>query len=133
MNRLILLSTLLAAVLLSGCATYHETSPPAPAASLPRPLSLAEIREMSGRGVSEATILAALRASRAVYQLTAQDIAALQEAGVSPAVIDYLLKTPELDKAERRVYRTYRSYYPPPPYWYWHDPFGFGWHYGWHH
>jgi len=95
-------------------------------------LSLAEIREMSAKGVSEATILTAVRASRAVYQLSAQDISALQEAGVSQAVIDYLLKTPELYKAERRVYRTY-YYSPPPPYWYWHDSFWYGGHYGWHH
>lgn len=130
MKKLILLSVVLAGALLTGCATYRETSAPTPTASLPRPLSLDEIREMSAKGVSDATILAALRASRAVYQLSAQDISALQEAGVSQAVIDYLLKTPELYKAERRVYRTY--YYYPPPYWYWHDPFWYG-HHGWHH
>lgn len=132
MMKLILLPLLLATALLSGCATYREVSAPALAASLPRPLSLAEIREMSARGVSEATILTALRASRAVYRLSAQDVSALQEAGVNQGVIDYLLKTPELYKTERRVYRTYYSY-PPPPYWYWHDPFWYGGHYGWHH
>lgn len=132
MKRLVLLLLLLAAAFLSGCVTYHAASPPAPAASLARPLSVPEIREMSTRGVSDATILAALRASRAVYQLSAQDIAALQEAGVSPAVIDYLLKTPEPFKTEPPRIRTYH-YYPPPPYWYWHEPFWFGWHYGWHH
>lgn len=132
MMKLALLPLLLSAALLSGCATSHEVSAPAPAASLPRPLSLAEIREMSARGVSEETILTALRASRAVYQLSAQEISALQEAGVSQAVIDYLLKTPELYKAGRRIYRTY-YYYPPPTYWYWHDPFWYGGHYGWHH
>jgi hypothetical protein len=89
---------------------------------------------MSARGVSEATILTALRASRAVYRLSAQDVAALQEARVSPAVIDYLLKTPELYQKPTPVYRTY-YYAPPPPYWYWHDPFWFGFHghSGWHH
>ena len=134
MRSLILLPVLLAVALLSGCATYQETPPPVTTARLPRPLSLAEIREMSARGVSDETILAALRASRAAYRLSAQDISALQEARVSPAVIDYLLKTPELSQAERRIYRTY-YYYAPPPYWYWHDPFWFGGHYGWggHH
>lgn len=132
MKSLVLLSLLLAVVLLSGCATYREESPPVAVASLPRPLSLAEIREMSARGVSDETILAALRASRAVYRLSAQDISALQEARVSPAVIDYLLKTPELYQAERRVYRTY-YYYPPPPYWYGHWGFGYYGHHGWHH
>ncbi len=132
MRSFVLLPLFLAAALLSACATYRESSAPVPAASLPRPLSLAEIREMSAKHVSDETILAALRASRAVYRLTAQDISALQEAGVSQAVIDYLLKTPELYQAEQRVYRTY-YYYPPPPYWYWHDTFWFGAHYGWHH
>ncbi|MEK7684127.1 MAG: hypothetical protein AAB466_01750 [Verrucomicrobiota bacterium] len=132
MKSLILLSLPLAAVLLSGCATYREGPPP----GAPPPLTLAEIKEMSARGVSDGTILTALRASHAVYRLSAQDIAALQEARVSPAVIDYLLKTPELSKAEPPRYRTYYYYYPPPPFWYWHDPFWFGWHYGhhgWHH
>ena len=133
MKSLVLLPLLLAAALLSGCATYQEAPPPGTAASLPRPLSLAEIREMSARDGSDETILAALRASRAVYRLSAQDISALQEARVSPAVIDYLLKTPELYRAERRVYRTYYHYYPPPPYWYGHWGFGYYGHHGWHH
>lgn len=123
-KSLVLLPLLLTAALLSGCATYHEVPAPAPDASLPRPLSRAEIQEMSARGVSDETILSALRASRAVYRLSAQDISALQEARVSPAVIDYLLKTPELYPAQR----TY--YYYPPPYWYGHWEFGY---HAWHH
>lgn len=124
---LVLLSLLLAAALLSGCATYQE-APPSVTTSLSRPLSLAEIREMSARGVSDEMILAALRASHAVYQLSAQDISALQEARVSAVVIDYLLKTPELYPAQHPVYRTY--YYFPPPYWYGHWEFGY---HAWHH
>ncbi len=130
MKGLVLLPLLLAAALLTGCATSPGMPPPGAAVSLPRPLSLAEIREMSARGVSDDTILAALRASRAVYGLSAQDIAALQEARVSPAVIDYLVKTPELYPVPPTVYRTY--YYYPPPGWCW--PWGFGYGYfGWHH
>lgn len=126
-KSLVLLSLLLAAALLSGCATYREPPPPV-TTSLPRPLNLAEIREMSARGVSDETILSALRASRAVYRLSAHDIAALQEARVSSAVIDYLLKTPELYPAQLPVYRTY--YYYPPPYSYGHWEFGYR---AWHH
>lgn len=133
MKSLVLLPLLLAAALLSGCATYQEAPSPGTAANLPRPLSLAEIREMSARGVSEETILTALRASRAVYWLSAPDIGALQETRVSPAVIDYLLKTPELYKAEPPRYRTYYYYYPPPPYWYGRWGFGYYGHHGWHH
>lgn len=133
MKSLVLLSLLLAVALLGGCATHREGPPPGATASLPRPLSLAEIREMSAKGVGDETILTALRASRAVYRLSAQDIAALQEARVSPAVIDYLLKTPELYKEPPPVYRTYYNYYPPPPYWYGHWGFGYYGHHGWHH
>lgn len=126
MRSLTLLSWLLAAALLSGCATYQEAPPPVNAASLPRPLSLAEIREMSARGVSEGTILTALQASRAMYQLDAEDVAALQEAGVSQTVIDYLLRTPEMYKAEPPRPPTYSQKYPSLP----------GWRHGyhtWHH
>jgi hypothetical protein len=134
MKNLILLPLLLVAALLSGCATSPHGPPPGTVTGVPRPLSLAEIREMSARGVGDETILTALRASRAVYRLSVQDLSALQEARVSPAVIDYLLKTPELYQEPTPVYRTY-YYAPPPPYWYWHDPFWFGFHghYGWHH
>lgn len=128
MKSFLFVLLLLAVALLSGCATYHKSTPPPRAARLPRPLSLAEIREMSAKGVSDETILTALRASRAEYRLSAQDISALQEARVSPAVIDYLFKAPELYPAERPVYRTYNYY--PPPYWYGH--WGFGYH-AWHH
>lgn len=124
----IFVSVLLAAVLLSGCAVYREGPPPGAVASLPRPLSLAEIKEMSAQDVSDETIIKALSASRAVYRLKARDITALQEARVSQAVIDYLLKTPELYKAEPPRYRTYHYYPPPLPYGYW----GYGGP-GWHH
>lgn len=84
MRSLTLLSSPLAAVLLTGGATYQEGPPLGTAASLQRPFSLAEIREMSAKGVSDETILIALRASRAVYRLSAQDISALQKTRLSP-------------------------------------------------
>jgi len=121
MKVLLAVSGLILVALVSGCATHTHT------VAGPRPLSLAEIQDMSARGVSDETILATLRASPAVYRLTSRDVAALQEARVSPAVIDYLLKTPELYKPEP-IYRTYYYPYPPPPYWYWHWGYGFGWH-----
>jgi uncharacterized protein YceK len=120
---------LLATVLfLSGCATtaYRE----APVAAAPAALTLAQIKEMTARGVSDDTILSALRASRAVYRLTSKDVLDLQEAKVSPAVIDYLLSTPQFYPPQPTPrYRSYYYYYPPPwPYWY---PY-WGWHYDWH-
>lgn len=132
MKNVLFVPLLLAAALVGGCATHRETLPPVTAANPPKPLSLAEIREMSAAGVSDETILAALRASRAVYHLSARDLAALREARVRPAVIEYLLKTPELYKERRTVYRTDDNF-APPAYWYWHNSHWVGFHGGWHH
>lgn len=115
---------------LSGCATrvYREV----PEAALPPGLTLAQIKEMASRGVGEETILSALRASRAVYRLNSKDVVELQEAGVSQAVIDYLLSTPRLDPPPPppRIRAYYYFYYDPWPYWWGHDWY---WHYDWHH
>ena len=111
-----LFSLVLAALFLAGCATYHE---PSVVRTAPAPLSLAQIKEMSAKGVSDETLLSALRASRAVYLLGSDDVKDLQDAKVSKTVIDYLLTTQQLYRAQRTRY----GYYPPP-YWYWG---------GWHH
>jgi hypothetical protein len=120
------------AFFLCGCATtvYREV----PTAAVPPGLTLAQIKETASRGVGEETILSALRASRAVYRLNSKDVVELQEAGVSQAVIDYLLSTPRLDPPppppRNRAY--YYFYYDPWPYW-WHDWHGYhGFHHGHH-
>lgn len=94
-------------------------------------LSLAEIKEMAGKGVSEQTLLNVLRTSRALYTLTTQDVSELQEAKVSRGVIDYLLSTPLLYKDDLLRSRAYYNYAPVyPGYWHWsyHDL-----HHGIHH
>lgn len=80
-------------------------------------LSVADIKDMAGKGVSEQTILNVLRSSRAIYTLTTQEVTELQEAKVSRAVTDYLLSTPLLYKDDLLRYRAY--YYSPtyPGYW----------------
>ena len=128
---------LAAAIFLNGCATrtYREAS----AVAAPAALTLAQIKEMTARGVSDDTILSALRASRAVYKLTSKDVLDLQEAKVSPAVIDYLLSTPQFSPPPPPRYRTYYYYgYPPPwpywyPYWGWHYDSHFDFHHDFHH
>lgn len=118
----------LALLLAGGCATRPTRDPPVACPPQPPPaLTLAQIKEMSAKGVSDDTILNALRASRAVYQLTADDVQDLQNAKVSKAVIDYLLSTPQLYPAGSVRYRYY-YYYPVFPYWWHHD-----WHWDWHH
>lgn len=130
MKSLFAAMLILAAAFLSGCATACRE---APVVAAPAALTLTQIKEMSARGVSDDTTLSALRASRAVYKLTSKDVLELQEAKVSPAVIDYLLSTPQLNPPRPATvrYRTYYYYAPAPwPYWgpYWHS----GWHVGFH-
>lgn len=79
--------------------------------SVPKALTLAEIMEMSGKGVSVETILNALRISGAVYILTTREINALQQAKVSETIIDYLLATPR--RLPERGW-TLPVYYPLP-------------------
>lgn len=105
-----------------------QTNTPPPVANV---LSLADIKEMAGKGVSEQIILNVLRASRAIYTLTTSDVTELQDGKVSRAVIDYLLSTPLLykdDLLRYRAYYHYESFYPG--YWHWsfHD-----YHHGLHH
>ena len=118
---------LAAVVFVSGCATrtsYHR-----PPVTAPPTLTLTQIKEMTVKGVSDETILTALRASRVIYKLTSKDVLDLQAAKVSPAVIDYLLSTPQLYPPQPVPvrYRTYNYYYPPP----W--PYYFGFHHDFNH
>lgn len=129
MNRLFIVIMIVAATFVSGCATETVYREP-PVITAPPALTLAQIKEMTAKGVSDETILSALRSSRAIYWLTSQDVTDLQEAKVSQGVIDYLLSTPQLYSQQPVPrYRTYYYYPPPWPYWYydWH------WHWGWHH
>ena len=119
---------MLAAALLCGCAT-ETVHPQPPAVAAPPALTLAQVKEMTSRGVSDETILGALRASGGVYHLTNNDLLELQEAKVSPAVMDYLLSTrqhpPPPPSPPPVRYRYY--YYPPVPYPY------FNWYFDFHH
>lgn len=103
-------------------------------------LSVADIKDLAGKGVSEQTILNVLRASRAIYTLTTQDVTELQEAKVSRAVTDYLLSTPLLYKDDLLRSRAYYYYSPLyPGYWHWsfhdfhHDVHHYDSHYSYGH
>ena len=83
---------------------------------------------MSAKGVSDSTIIAALRATRAAYHLKSVHVTDLQQAGVSQPVIDYLLSSPQIfPPAPRPVY-----YYSPPPMWI-DFPVFYHHHHGHHH
>lgn len=80
---------------------------------VPKALTLAEIKEMAGKGVSNETILNALRVSGAVYILTTKEVNALQQAKVSETIIDYLLATPlRLQERDRLLPGYYPLYWP---------------------
>jgi hypothetical protein len=84
-------------------------------------LTLADTEDLGRYKVSEAIILKYLQTSGAIYILNSDDVNRLQQAGVSKAVIDYMLATP--NQRPVQVVRRYRSYYPYPYY----DPW---WGYG---
>lgn len=83
---------------------------------VPKALTLAEIKEMTGKGVREETVLNALRASGAVYILTTKEVNALQQAKVSETIIDYLLATPRRFQERDRLLPVYYPLYWPSLY-----------------
>ncbi len=108
---------LVAALLLAGCATTSQRV-------LPMPPTPEEIVQLSADGTPPAEILARMQASRAVYRLSATELAKLRERGVADAVIDYMQRT-QIEAARRETARLYA--YPHwsrtwPGY-----PRGFGW------
>lgn len=79
-------------------------------------LSVAEIAALSRSGFPEDQLRAHLRSSLAVYRLSTYDITALQEAGVSNALIDEMLARPYAPATVRRYAypgpRFYRATFP---------------------
>jgi hypothetical protein len=100
------LAVALAATLFAGCATLstserqllerHRVS-----ATLSqkmaqlRPLTLAEIVELSARKVPPDFIIRYVDESLADYQLTTEEVLRLRRSGVNDGVIDFLLTTPQ--------------------------------------
>jgi hypothetical protein len=79
-------------------------------------LSVVEIATLSRSGFPEDQLRAHLRSSRAVYRLGTCDIAALQEAGVSNALIDEMLARTYAPATVRRyAYPGPRFYRAPVP------------------
>jgi hypothetical protein len=104
-------------IIVSGCSTL--TGPP------PQPLTQQQIIEMTKAGATDAQILERIRQSRTAYRLTAAEIVALHNAGVSFTVIDYLLQT-YLERV-----REDQRYLDEQWWWFYHDHWY--WHYGYPH
>lgn len=115
----ILLSVLVLAFTVAGCATFGEPLPPPP--------TLAEIVESSKAGQPPTQIIERMQRSRAVYRLQASELARLREQGVADEVIDYMQRVHlEVVRFEESIRA--RQYYGPGwgPWGHgsgWRDPF----------
>ena len=59
-----------------------------------QPLTVADVQSLVKAGISDDLIISQIRNSRTVYYLTASDIIALKNAGVSEKVINFMINTP---------------------------------------
>jgi hypothetical protein len=106
---------------LAGCATTkHHTIPPGP--------TLAEVQAMVQAHVSDEVIVTQIQNSGTRYTLTADQIIALHQAGVSATILDAMINT-----VNKAPLETDTGYYADgyPNYWYW-DPWPWPWYWwGW--
>ena len=86
----------------------YQSPPPPPvyaAPAMPPPPTIADIKAMTRTGVSEDAIISQINNSHAVYNLDANAILDLNNAGVSQRVISYMINTSNSVVAQA----------PPPP------------------
>lgn len=108
MKRTLLL--LLAALPLAGCLPFQERVV-IPAVM---PVSRDEVLSMTESGYTDGAILEKIGANGVIAGPTADDIVALQRAGVSPEVMEALLKAPVRKPEPAR--EEYHTYYPSSGY-----------------
>lgn len=106
-HRLLFLLTI--ALMLGGCATTGGLQT--------KPITPAQVVEMSKAGESADTIIQKLKDSRTVYQISAAEVVRLHEQGVPDAVLDYMQAT-YVDAVREEEARRAFFYRPPPYYWY---------------
>lgn len=117
-----MLTVLLAVLaLLGGCASMGASRPPAP--------TIEEIVQWSNEKMAAEAIIDRMKAARAVYRLSASELAELRSRGVPDKVIDYMQQTYIAAERWEEYLRTrdqyffygwpgYSSfYYPFGPYW----------------
>lgn len=106
---------LLGLLSLGGCAATQQQksdisavtssgAPPVIAAKMENyaPLDLSDIETLSRKKVPEAITLRYLRARRTIYSLDVKSIKELHAAGVSDALVNYLLSTPSLYSMDQK-------------------------------
>jgi len=121
MKRLLLMGFIgFTAMMLCGCATrqYTVTAPP----SGP---TLAEVESMAKAQVSDSIIVSQIQNSSTRYQLTAEQIIELKNAGVSEAVINALINT--ASKAPPQTATVVREQYVYPGPYVYVDPWPVYW------
>jgi hypothetical protein len=79
-----------------------------------QPLSTADVKAMAKAGVSDDVIISQIRATHTLYHLSADDIIALHNSGVSQAVINYMINTPNTAGAAAAQPETAVVAQPPP-------------------
>jgi hypothetical protein len=93
-----------------------------------QPLTLEDIKALARANVRDDLIIGQINATRTVYRLTTAQILELKNAGVSDAVIDYMINTPTAFAAPPPA-RAYNYYYvDPTPYPYFVYPPPLFWH-----
>jgi len=84
-----------------------------------QPLSVADVKALAQARISDDVIISQIRNSRMVYHLSSADIIDLRDAGVSNAVIDFMINTPSRlggsSSAEPAQAGTVVVAQPPPP------------------
>jgi len=63
---------------------------------LRQPTSIADVKAMARAGVSDGVIITQIRNTRTIYHLSAADVIALRDAGVSEQVLNFMINTPSL-------------------------------------
>jgi hypothetical protein len=93
-------------------------------------LSLYDIKALSRAGVSDGIILRYLRDQNTTYFLNSDDVSGLRKAGVSQSIVDYMLRTPQMNSGPPVTVGIGYGY---GPYWggpYWGPPYPYGYGYG---
>jgi len=139
MKYLLLVGTLVASLVLSGCMTgyttlHRERRQMVERDSLtPPPMTINDVIALSQDSVSPDVIISQMKATDSYFRLSTEDIVALRKAGVNDKVINAMIQTANQPPEKRERNEVYPAYYPYwwyswyPYYWYpWYSPFYFG-------
>jgi hypothetical protein len=96
----------------------------------PKPVTVAEVLQMTKEGAPAKDIIKKMRESGTVYRLSASELARLHEQGVADEVLNYMQRT-YLNAVRREQRLRDWDYWSLGPDGYWYGGWPFGWPYGW--